>query len=155
MNTIRTCPECGARWHDEQTCQDFFHQMLFWEWENQYPDYSEVHFLMVLCYHLQHPSLYSSEGLHGAMHLLADFVEHGVTPQEVRRQNSARVDSGKRSWNITRTPTSHGSYDAPVEWTLTDADVIAGGADNYSKNIRAWARATYETLKASGNLASE
>jgi hypothetical protein len=155
MNAIRTCPECGARWHEEQTCQDLFHQMLFWEWENEYPDYAEVHFLMVLCYHLQHPSLYSPEGLRAATHLLADFVVHGVTPQEVRRQNRARVDSGARPWKITGTPTTHGSYDTPVQWTFTAADVIAGGADNYSGNIRAWARATYEAFKTSGNLASE
>jgi len=155
MNATRTCPECGATWHEGQTCQDFFHQMLLWEWENAYPDYNIVHFLMVLCYHLQHPNLYSPEGLRGATHLLADFVEHGITPQEVRRQNSTRVDSGTRSWKITGTPTSHGSYNSSVQWTLTDADIIAGGADNYSENIRAWARATYETLKTSGNFASE
>jgi hypothetical protein len=36
------CPECGASWDDEATCQDHFHQMLFWE--NEYPDYgAEVH----------------------------------------------------------------------------------------------------------------
>ncbi len=155
MNTIQNCLECGATWHEEQTCQDLFHQMLFWEWENEYPDYAEVHFLMVLCYNLQHPSLYSPDGLRAATHLLADFVERGVTPQEVRRQNRARVASGTRTWKITETPASHGSYDAPIPWMLTAADVIAGGADNYCESVRTWARAVYEALKTSGNLSSK
>jgi hypothetical protein len=34
METRQVCSECGAIWHEEQTCQDHFHQMLFWENEN-------------------------------------------------------------------------------------------------------------------------
>lgn len=70
------CPECGAAWVGQKMCQDDFHQMLFWEAEN--PAYGEVHHLMVLCYHLQHPSLYSPEGLTEARKLLAEFVEREI-----------------------------------------------------------------------------
>lgn len=148
MEAKQTCPECGATWHEGQTCQDYFYQMLYWE--NEYPGHGEVHHLTVLCYHLQHPSLYSPQGLREAMHLLTTFVEEGAAPQEVRKRNSARVNSSNRSWKIKGTPTSHGIYDPPVRWNMTAADVVAGGADHYRENVRAWARSAHETLKAAG-----
>ena len=152
MDTIKICSECRAVWHDEETCQDHFYQMLFWETEN--PGYGEVHHLMVLCYHLQHPHLYSPEGLSAALHLLADFLEHSLTPDTVRRRNRAVVDSGKRSWKIKGTPASHGVYNRPVQWPITAANVIENGVDNYRISVQAWANSVYETLQASGNFLS-
>src|SRR5262245_38185795 len=98
METIQICSECGSAWRDRQTCQDHFHQMLYWEFE--YPDLGVVHHLMVLCYHLQHPSLYSPEGLRYSMQLLVDFVERGVSPQESRQRSRVIVDSANRKWKI-------------------------------------------------------
>ncbi len=143
------CPECGTVLSDEKTCQDHFHQMLFWEAEN--PGYGQVHHLMVLCYHLQHPSLYSPEGLNDAHYLLVEFLEKGATPDDVRKRNHARVDSSKRKWKIKATATSHGSYERPIQWTMTAGDVVAGGADNYCDNVRRWAQSILQTLKATGN----
>ena len=136
------CPECGTAWSDGKTCQDHFHQMLFWEAEN--PGYGEVHHLMVLCYHLQHPSLYSPRGLSAARRLLVEFLEQGETPDEVRKRNCASVDSGKRKWKIKGTAASHGSYDLSVQWTMMAADVTAGArrtivttcGDGHSQFIR-------------------
>jgi hypothetical protein len=65
--------------------------MLFWEAEN--PNYGVVHHLMVLCYHLQHPSLYSPEGLRQAITLLSDFLERGLTPEQVRKRSRNTVNS--------------------------------------------------------------
>ncbi len=140
------CSECGAVWKPGESCETYFHQMLFWEAEN--PSYGEVHHLTVLCYHLQHPSLYSPDGLKEGRRLLMEFVEHGTSPVEVRKRNRGRVASGRRDWKIKGTAASHGSYEPPVRWTMTAADVIAGGADHYCDNVRAWARAINETLKA-------
>ncbi|NLX56183.1 MAG: hypothetical protein GXY58_13825, partial [Planctomycetaceae bacterium] len=72
MNTLQSCPECGAAWHDGRTCQDDFHRMLFWEAES--PEYGVVHHFLVLCYHMQHPSLYSPETLDMGKRMLADFL---------------------------------------------------------------------------------
>ncbi len=121
--------------------------MLFWEAE--YPAYgAEVHHLTVLCYFLQHPSLYSPAGLDEARHLLAEFVEQGASPSEVRQRNQARVDSSRRDWKIKGTVASHGAYDPPIDWTMTAADVVAGGSENYCANVRTWARLINEALKA-------
>ncbi len=146
MHPTSLCPECGAACPPGESCQDRFHQMLAWETEN--PAASEVHHLTVLCYHLQHPSLYSPEGLAQAQALLADFVERGASPAVVRRRQRAHVDSGRRQWKIKGTAAAHGAYAHPMPWTMTTADVIAGGADRYADNVRAWAQSLLATLKA-------
>ncbi len=139
------CPECGAVWAGGQTCEELFHQMLYWEAEH--PAYGEVHHLTVLCYHLQHPSLYSPDGLNEARRLLAQFVEQGTSPVKVRQANQARADSSRRTWKIKATATARRSYNRSMEWPMTAADVVAGGADHYCDNVRAWARSINATLK--------
>jgi hypothetical protein len=121
--------------------------MLFWE--NEDPARGEVHHLMVLCYHLQHPSLYSAEGLRHARGLLTDFVENGLSPEQARNRNRERVDSGKRDWSITARPGDLGAYDRPIQWTMTAADVVAGGVEGYCGNVRGWAKAVYESMSSS------
>ena len=144
------CPECGSPLVEGVTCQDHFHQMLFWEAEN--PALGIVHHLMVLCYHLQHPSLYSPDGLTLSIRLLDEFVSQGITPQEVRRRKHKALDSGRRAYTITARPDSRGSYSHPVIWSMVAADVVAAGKDRYCDSVRAWARSAYEALSASGNL---
>jgi hypothetical protein len=146
------CPECNAPLPDNTTCEDHFHQMLYWEAE--YPEYGVVHHLMVLCYHLQHPSLYSSQGLDVGKRLLIDFLERGLTTEEVRQRNRAQVDSGSRDWKITARPDSFGVYERPVHWTMTAADVIARGAERYVASVRDWAQSVFDALQSSGNLSS-
>ena len=138
------CPECGALWNYGRTCADDFHQMLFWE--NERPELGEVHHLMVLCYHLQHPSLYSAAGLAHARELLREFVVDGLTPQEVRRRNREAVASGRREWRVTARPGDKGSYERPPAWTMRARDVVAGGIDRYRAGVHTWAKSIVELL---------
>lgn len=139
------CPECDAALPAGQTCQDHFHQMLFWEGED--PANGEVHHLTVLCYHLQHPHLYSPDGLHQARRLLTEFIVLHQPPQQVRRANRRQVDSGQRQWKITARPGQAGAYAQPVGWTMHAAEVIAGGIENYRASVRRWAEAVYADLQ--------
>ncbi len=151
MGSMQRCAECGAMLPSVNTCQDYFHQLLAWEFA--YPALTAgVHHLLVLCYHLQHPSLYSPAGLDWAKHLLVAFWERGLSPAEVRRQSRAALDSGRRSCKIKGTATFCGSYDVPIPWTLTVADVAAGGVGSYCDNVRAWARSVHAALTAAGSL---
>ena len=143
------CPECGAEWSGDRKCADDFHQLLFWE--NERPALGEVHHLMVLCYHLQHPSLYSVEGLQHARGLLAGFVAGGLSPQEVRQRQRAAVDSGGRGWSVTARPGNHGAYERPPLWTMRAADVVAGGMDDYVANVWAWAGHVHQILIEEGS----
>ena len=143
---LHLCPECGAALMGTTTCQEHFHQMLFWEAEE--PARGEVHHHMVLGYHLQHPSLYSPDGLRHALGLLEAFVVGGLSPAEVRQRQRQQVASDQRAWKITARPGAHGAYDRPIEWTMTAADVVAGGADNYCDNVRAWAQSIYTAINS-------
>ena len=145
-----TCPECGAPWTDGRTCDDDFYQMLYWE--SEYPDYGIVHHLMVLCFYMQHPSRYSAEGLANAKMLLTEFVANNATPQAMRRRNAPVVASNVRTTPVTARPGNAGAYAHPVTWTKRAADVARADAHDYVANTRAWARATYDDLAASGNL---
>lgn len=138
------CPDCGGLWADGSTCRDYFHQMLFWE--NEDPARGEVHHLMVLCYHLQHPGLYSAEGLAVARGLLGDFVEGGISPQEARHRHRGRVDSGKRDWSISARPGNQGKYERPILWAMTAADVVAAGPARYCESVQAWAASVHRSI---------
>ena len=151
MDLHKICPDCGATWKNDITCQDYFHQMLAWEFDNPQMDYN-VHHLMVLSYYLQHPGLYSPEGLKGAVQLLVDVLESGLLPQEVRRCYKDRLDSRKRTWKIKGTEALQGFYKNPPHWTVTAADVAASGMQDYNLNVRRWGRSILETLRSSGNL---
>lgn len=151
METGARCPECGADWSDGTTCQDHFDQMLYWEMEDM-EALGIVHHLMVLSYHLQHPSLYSPDGLTYAKGLLVDFVERGVTPQDKRHDMRDEVDSGNRKFKIKGKPGMQGAYGHPVEWTMTAADVVGRGMDDYVPSVKTWAGSILDSLRASDNI---
>jgi hypothetical protein len=151
MDAIPRCPECDAAWTDGLTCEDHFHQMAAWELEDL-TRFGQVHHLMVLCYHLQHPHLYSPEGLAGAKGLLMDFLTRGVSPQDVRRRDRAALDSSQRKYKIKGTPASHGAYAHPPQWTMTAADVTRDGPDAYCDKVRTWAASVLASLTEVGEL---
>lgn len=145
------CPECGAHHVAGLMCADHFHQLLGWEYGYLLFD---VHHLLVLCYHLQHPSLYSPETLTAAMGMLRDFLEQGISPQAMRERIKGSVDSGVRQHRITGTPDAHGVYAYPVTWTMTAADVVTAGLDAYYASVQAWAESVLAALRHSSNLPS-
>ena len=124
--------------------------MLYWEAED--PDLGEVHHLMVLCYHLQHPSYYSQEGLEYAKQLLCDFVEAGLSPQEIRQRDCSKVASQNRNWKIKATDKSRGSYPNEIRWEMVARDVVISGKNHYCQSVRKWAKTTLEILKATNNF---
>ena len=113
------------------------------------PELGVVHHLLVLCFHLQHPSRYSPEALAWGRETLVDFLERGVTPHDVRQRERARPSSTNRAWRVRGTPESHGAYERPMRWTLRAQDVVTGGIDAYMENVTAWARAILAELTRS------
>lgn len=151
MTSTITCPDCGAVRADRLTCQDDFYALLGYESEisDLTPD---MHMLMVLSYYIQHPRLYSPEGLAWAIHQLIDAVEKGLPPAEIRRRGRDAVASDKRDWKVTGTPERHGSYSKPVPWSLRAADVVAAGKERYSASVTAWSTSVLDALKAAGEV---
>ena len=148
MDIPPNCPGCGADWSDGKTCEDHFHQMLFWE--NEYPQYTwMVHNLLVANYYIQHPHLYSPEGLSGAIVMLGEFLS-GVTPKQWRDKIRNEVNSKNRTWKVTARPDSHGSYPVPIPWTMFARDVTSQPVEEYETHMRAWARSIYAALETAG-----
>ncbi len=144
------CSECGAALAEDQTCEQHFHQLLYWESED--PARGSVHHLMVTGFYLQHPRVLSPEWLNGAKGLLRAFVVDEVNPADLRAWVNRTNDAGVRSFKIRATAASQGRYAQPVAWTMTAADVVQAGADQYVESVRRWARTIYDDLAASGNL---
>jgi hypothetical protein len=139
------CPQCGAVWQADQTCESYFHQLQFWEFEEPKTRF-EVHHLMVLSYHLQHPALYSEEGLHQAILLLREFLEQGTATSEIRKRSHRSVNFRQRSWSIRGSALSRGSYDHEITWPMTVADVVAAGEEAYVEQVRKWAASIHTVL---------
>ncbi|GAB1420899.1 hypothetical protein MASR2M15_10270 [Anaerolineales bacterium] len=111
--TTYPCADCGAIWPDGRQCEDTFHQLLAWEAE--FPEFWAVHHYLVLCYHLQHPHLYSEAGLAGAVKLLMAFREEGLTTEQMRKRLQHEVDSGQREYKIKGHAASQGRYPKAIE----------------------------------------
>lgn len=143
------CPHCGAPVPDGGQCRDSFDLLLSWEWEH---DLMQEHHLLVVCYHLQHPYLYSREGLAGALDVLRRWVIEGEYVFAVREDIRARVASDRRKTPITARPDNEGAYAHPVRWAMTAADVVANGHERYYASVRAWAASVVEALREAGVL---
>ena len=144
------CVECQAEQTESRTCADAFHQALAWDFED--PRAGSIHHLTVLCYHLQHPSLYSPEGLQYAMALLVEFLEMQKSPKEVRRHNSEIVQNNRRNWRITGSQSMKGAYKTPPTWTMNIQNVVAEGLENYPERVRTWSQSVLRALRDSGNI---
>jgi hypothetical protein len=123
--------------------------MLFWEWDH---DLFDVHHLMVLCYHLQHPGLYSPGALGRAKRMLVAFVEEGVTPGAMRTRISREVDAGARESGIRGKSGTRGAYANPVRWEMRAGDVVRAGAENYYASVRRWAESILRSLREVGEV---
>ncbi|MCK6630388.1 MAG: DUF5946 family protein [Anaerolineae bacterium] len=130
------CPDCGAEFATGEQCRERFDLCLAKELENP-TTYGLVHHLTVICYMLQHQG-YSRQGWLEARELLVKFMRQGQTPAEIRRQNHQRLDSGRRTWSVTR---GEKFSPAGVSWTRTIADVRLDNAEVYQADVTLWARA--------------
>src|ERR671939_691840 len=111
------CPECGATYNTDETCEDRFNASQAQELAD--PAYYAVHHFSVPCFMLQH-NRYSQDGWIRVRQLLTRFLR-GLTPQEARNKYRTAVDSRNRTYSFTRGPKLAG-VDA-IAWTRTIADV--------------------------------
>jgi hypothetical protein len=118
-------------------------------WEHARRELLDVHHLTVLAYHLQHPHLYSPEGLAHARRLLADFVA-GLTPTLARARGRAVLGSDTRNWRLVGAGDARGTYAPRPEWTMSAADVVSGGIDEYRARAEHWARTVHTSLYRAG-----
>ena len=127
------CPECGATYSTDETCEDRYSAGQGQEMMN--PAYLAVHHVSVPCFMLQH-NRYSHEGWIQVRQLLTRFLS-GLTPEEALRASRQALASGNRTYSFTKGPKLAGVES--IAWTCTIANVRLDTAEHYCADVWAWA----------------
>jgi hypothetical protein len=112
-NTHNICPECSSLLTSDINCRDYFNQMLTWDFEDP-EDIGKLLHLTVLCYHIQHPSLYSSEALKFGKHFLRSIIERNMSAKELLEITRKSLAASKRTWKIKGIQENRGSYQSKL-----------------------------------------
>jgi hypothetical protein len=145
-----SCRQCGAELSPGETCRERFERCLAHDYERP-GTYGLVHHLVVACYMLQHNG-YSRPAWLAARQMVAQAVGQGLPPATLRAQNRRRLDSGRRSWRVTRGEKMAGVE--AISWSRTIADVRLETAEAYQADVRAWAESVLaDTEELVGGLA--
>ncbi len=139
------CEECGA---PDRECAIHFDECLAREFEDA--RYGRVHNLTVSSYMLQHSSKLSREGWLYERDLLREFLLGGKSPEEIRKERQAVLDSGNRTFRLK---SKDGQPVIPARrWNKTVLDVRMDDPATYCEDVIAWASAT---LADSENISME
>jgi hypothetical protein len=138
------CPECGAAWTKNRTCQSAFDEFLVLEYTD--PEYGIVHMLTVACFMIQH-GRYSDEGLVWIERRLREHIEKGMSMEEIRRKMGGETDQIRRRWKVVRQPGDLPQRSIP--WTMTIMDVAGNmqDASSYRDLIKQWAITTLREMQ--------
>lgn len=150
METLK-CAECGAELEPGKTCRDYLNEMIKWDFED-FLGVGQIHHLTVLCYNLQHPSVYSKIGLEEAKKDLEIFLANPEKFTEHDKVHRENLSSDVRDWKIIGTADDHGKYLAAPEWSMRADDIVKAGLDNYVENVKNWGESVSDSLRESGNL---
>jgi hypothetical protein len=136
------CIECGARETDELSCYEMFGFPLVWEHND--PKLYALHFWMVSCYMIQHPSNYTEEGYKYMVKLFTEAYDNNWDTAYILKRNQELVK------NIDRV-TSHIPNKERVrtlrEWPMTIEDIYLGGEEKAIENIIKWKEKIQQELK--------
>lgn len=128
------CPECGAPRVEGFTCWEQLGLLIAWEYGDE--ELRREHFLTVASYNLQHPAQFTDQALAGLRGAFVDYLDRGVSVEEIRRRASAATEGAVR---VLRDDSAR----RPVlrTWPMTIADVHGAGPSNAAERVRRWAAA--------------
>jgi hypothetical protein len=90
---------------------------------------------------LQH-NAYARDAWLEARKMLAQFIQEGVTPAEMRQRNRSRLDSAQRTWSVTK-GAKLAEFDT-IAWSRTIASVRLEDVESYCADIKLWAISVLE-----------
>ena len=127
------CIECGARETHGYSCYELFGFPLVWEHND--PKLYELHFWLVSCYMIQHPSNYTEEGYKHLVNLFIDAYDNNWDTPYILKKNREIVKSvGK----ITNPIPNEERKRELRRWSMTIEDIYLGGEQNAIENINKW-----------------
>jgi uncharacterized protein DUF5946 len=149
---MNTCKVCGAILNKNLTCHDYLDLIAQWDFED-FLGAGRLHLLTVISYNLQHPAIYSREGLEFAKNTLKTILKSiDSSTKEQERALSKDLSSASREWKIMASQDSQAGYSKDIAWSMTAADVVANGPDGYTSRVKDWGLSVYNDLKSAGQI---
>ncbi len=136
------CIECGAKEIDGFSCYELFGYPLVWEHND--PKLYALHFWLVACYMIQHPSNYTVEGYKNLVSLFTDAYDNNWDTAYILRRNREGL---KNLSKITNPVPSNERNRKLRLWPMTIEDVYLGGEKNAIENIIKWKEKIRNELK--------
>lgn len=127
------CIECGCRETDGYSCYELFQFPLVWEHND--PKLYELHFWLVSCYMIQHPSNFTEEGYRHLFNLFIDAYDNDWDTPYILRKNREIVESVDKISNAI----SNSQRERKLKhWSMTIEDIYLGGEQKAIENINKW-----------------
>ncbi|MFF3926184.1 DUF5946 family protein [Paenibacillus lactis] len=127
------CIECGALELDQYSCYEQFGFPLAWEQQN--PELYALHFWLVSCYMIQHPSNFTDAGYELLVGLFRDAYDHDWDTATILGENRRRILNVGKIAN----PLPHEERSRTLKsWTGTINDIYIGGEARAIDNIQKW-----------------
>ena len=103
--------------------------------------------LTVACYMIQHGQ-YTDEALIWIEQRLRDYLEKGISTEQIRRHAAKDAGQDRRKWKVTRRPSD--PRQAKIAWSMTILDVALNyhDAGGYRDLVEQWARTTLLEMQA-------
>lgn len=127
------CSECGNSQHDGLSCYEQFGYPLAWEHDD--PELYEVHFWLVSCYMIQHPSVFTEEGYRHLIELFVEAYDQDWNAAYTLKKNRELI---KKISKITNPVSSQNRVRERKDWVMTIGDIYVGGKANAMMNIKKW-----------------
>ncbi|MCR8842349.1 DUF5946 family protein [Paenibacillus sp. SC116] len=127
------CIECGAKSVDGFSCYELFGFPLVWEHND--PELYALHFWLVSCYMIQHPSNYTEEGYRLTVQLFSEAYDNDWDTAYILKRNRKMVATIDKISN----PQPHKERVRKLKsWSMTIENIYAGGEKNAIANIIKW-----------------
>lgn len=135
------CIECGAKGRDGYSCYELFGFPLVWEHND--PELYALHFWLVSCYMIQHPSNYTAAGYKYLVELFIDAYDKGWDTAYILKKNREYAASAGK---ITNPLPSTERKRQLRQWPMTIEHIYSGGEINAIENIIKWRDTTRNEL---------
>ena len=127
------CAECGAKEIDGYSCYEQFGFPLTWEHND--PALYALHFWLVTCYMIQHPSNYTDVGYKSLIKLFTEaYDNHWETAYILKRNRELVRNIGK----ITNPEPNEDRERTFKFWSMTINDIYLGTEERAIENITKW-----------------
>lgn len=127
------CMECGAKEIDGLSCYEMFQFPLVWE--HNATDLYALHFWLVSCYMIQHPSNYTEEGYNLLVNLFTEAYDNEWPTDYILQKNRELVSKINK---ITNPLPNNKRKRISRNWSMTIEDIYLCGEEHAIEKIKKW-----------------